>query len=100
MKLTHGKLTRALYLILFTASAITSLFQFHTNAVKIAGLSLLGFIVFDIVCFLRDKAKQSELQSLKPEVDKLVARNAELEAKFNTVVNDAGLAKIGSMIKR
>jgi hypothetical protein len=99
MKLTYGKFVQALYLVLFAVSSILSLFQFHTNAVKIAGLSLLGFIVFDILCYFRKKIPAVP-RDLAPELERVAAKNAELEAKMNLIVNDIGLAKISATIRR
>lgn len=98
MRLTYGNLVRSLYLILFTASAIISFLNYHTNAIIIAVLCLIGFIAFDIICYLKDKNKPSP--SINPELEKLIERQTELESKFNTVANDAGLAKLASSFRR
>lgn len=98
MRLSHGKVVRSLYLVLFTASAIISFIQYHTNATIIAILCLIGYIAFDIICLLKDK--QKPIPTSNPELEKLIERQNELEVKFNTVANDAGLAKLASSFRR
>ena len=98
MRLSHGKVVRSLYLVLFTASAIISFTKYHTNATTIAILSLIGYIAFDIICFLKDKYKPSP--SINPELEKLIQKQAELEAKFNTVANESGMAKLAASYRR
>jgi hypothetical protein len=98
MRLSHGKVVRCLYLILFTASSIVSFIKYHTHAPTIALLCLIGYIAFDIICFLKDKSKP--VPSINPELQKIIERQNELEVKFNTVANDAGLAKLASSFRR
>ena len=99
MPLSYSKLVRTLYLVLFTASSIISFTHYHTNAVIIAGLCLVGFISFDIVCYLRKKLEPAVI-IVDPKIDNLIAKQEALEAKFNTVANDIGLAKIGAAFRR
>lgn len=98
MRLSHGKVVRSLYLVLFTASSIISFIKYHTNAPIIAILCLIGYIAFDIVCLFKDKQKSTPIPN--PELEKLIERQNELEIKFNTVANDAGLAKLASSFRR
>jgi hypothetical protein len=98
MRLSHGKVVRSLYLVLFTISSIISFTKYHTNATTIAILCLIGYIAFDIICLFKDKQKPAP--SITPELEKLIERQSELEVKFNTVANDAGLAKLASSFRR
>ena len=100
MPLTYSKLVRALYLVLFTIAAILSFINFHTNAVIIAGLCLVGFIAFDIICYFRKKLEPVGIPDINPELEKLMAKQDAMEAKFNTIANDAGLAKLAAAFRR
>jgi len=100
MRLTYGNIVRSLYLVLFTTASIVSFLNFHTNAVVVAGLSLVGFISFDIICYLRKKLEPAAIIDINPELKKLTDKQEALEAKFNTVANDIGLAKIGATFRR
>lgn len=100
MFLTYGNIVRTLYLALFAAASILSFLNYHTNAVVIAGLSLLGFIAFDIICYFRKKIEPIKAIESTPEVQELRAKQDALEAKFNTVASDIGLAKISAAMRR
>ena len=98
MRLTYGNLVRGIYLVLFIISSTHSIIHYHTNAVVISILCLIGFIAFDLICILKDKYKPAD--PINPDLDKLLQRQLELETKFNTVSNDIGLAKIGAAYRR
>lgn len=100
MPLSYPKLVKGIFLLSFVSSSVVSCLQFHTNAIQIAGLSLVGFIAFDVVCFLRDKSKPAPAPDMSPELEKIKARQEELEVKFNTVANDISLAKVGAAFRR
>ena len=98
MPLTYSKLVRTLFLVLFTVSAVISFLHFHTNAISIAILSLVGFVAFDVVCYLRKRLEPVIIQT-HPDMDKLIAKQEALESKFASVSNDIGLAKIGAAFR-
>ena len=100
MRLTYGNIVRTLYLVLFTISALMAITHYHTNAVSIAALCLAGFIAFDIICYLRKKLEPAVIPDINPEIAKLVAKQDAMEAKFNTIANDAGLTKLAAAFRR
>jgi len=100
MPLSYPKVVRGVFLSAFSLSSIMACTHYHTNSVSIAGLSLLGFIAFDIVCYLRKKAEPIPVVDINPEIAKLVAKHDAMEAKFNTIANDAGLTKLAAAFRR
>ena len=97
MPITYGKIVRALYLVLFTASSIISFFNFHTNAVTVAGLSLVGFIAFDVICQLKKPTPAPDHSAAVKELQDKLNR---MDEEFKSIKGDIGVAKIGAVIRR
>lgn len=91
------KLQRGVCLSLFLVSSIISFTNYHTNAVIIAGLSLLGVISYDVVCFLKDKTAIKDFSS---DIEQLKASHVELAGQLQDIRNDASIGKLASTFQR
>lgn len=90
-------LQRSACLALFVTSSIISFFNYHTNAVVIAGLSLIGVISCDIVCYLKDKTK---VKDFTPEIENIQALQEDLIQKVADIRNDASIGKLAETFRR
>ena len=99
MPLSYPKVVRGVFLSAFSLSSIMACTHYHTNSVSIAGLSLAGFISFEVLGFLRKKILPVPAD-LSPEIAKLIAKQEAMETKFNTIANDAGLTKLAAAFRR
>jgi hypothetical protein len=100
MRLTYGNIVRVVYLVLFIISSIVALAHYHTNAVIISALCLVGFIAFDIICYFRKKIEPVIIPDINPELKRLLEKQEAMETKFNTIASEAGLAKLASTFRR
>lgn len=91
------KLQRGICLALFVASSITSCIYYHTNAVTIAGLSLIGIVAHDVVCYFRDKSAPNDYG---PEIEKLREENVQVLEKLQDIRNDASIGKLAETFRR
>ena len=91
------KLQRGSCLALFVIASVYSILHYHTNAVSIAALSLLGVIAYDVVCFFKQKA---EVKDFGPEIEKLRADNVEVLTKLKDIRDDASIGKLAETFKR
>ena len=91
------KLQRGSCLALFVISSIYSILHYHTNAVSIAALSLLGVIAYDIVCFLKQK---TEVKDFGPDILQVKAENAAVLEKLQDIRNDASIGKLAETFRR
>lgn len=98
MPLTYSKLVKGTYLLLLLISSVISFRTYHTNAVIIAVLSLVGFIAFDIVCFLRDK--NPPMKDLAPQLKEMKEAHDLLAADLKDIKNDHSIAHLASTFKR
>ncbi len=98
MSLSYPKVVRGLYLLLLTVSSVISFTKYHTNAVAIAVLSLVGFIAFDVMCYLRDK--NPPMKDLAPELAKLKEAQDKLNTDVNDIKNDHSIAALASTFRR
>lgn len=89
------KLHRGACLSLFVSSSIASYFNPHM--LYIAGLSILGVIAYDIVCFLKEK---SDVKDYGPEIEKLRAENVQVLEKLQDIRNDASIGKLAETFRR
>lgn len=88
------KLQRGSALSLFIASSIASYFNPHM--LYIAGLSLVGVIAYDIMCFLREKHGKDH----SPELAQLKQVQNELVEKVQAIRDDASLGKLAETFRR
>lgn len=91
------KLQRAACLSLFVASSIISFIQYHTNAVIIAGLSLIGIIAYDIVCYFKG---QLQIKDYSGRIDAMEASQQDLIDKVSDIRNDASIGKLAETFRR
>ena len=93
----YHKLQRGVCLALFLTSSILSCIQFHTNAVIIAGLSLIGIIAYDIVCFFKEKHKFVDYGA---DIEQIKASQVELSGQVKDIRNDSSIGKLAETFKR
>lgn len=93
----YHKLHRGACLSLFVISSVYSLFHYHTNAVAIAGLSLIGVIAYDVVCYFKDKSKQIDYSA---DIASIKASQEDLATKVGDIRNDASIGKLAEAFKR
>lgn len=91
----YHKLQRSACLTLFVISSIASYFNPHM--IYIAGLSILGVMQYDVVCFLKSK---SDIKDYGPEIEKLRAENASVLEKLQEIRNDASIGKLAETFRR
>lgn len=89
------KLQRGACLSLFVLSSIASYFNPHM--LYIAGLSILGVMQYDFVCFLKQK---TEVKDYGPEIERLRAENVEVLEKLQDIRNDASIGKLAETFRR
>lgn len=63
----------------------------------IAGLSIVGVIAYDVVCFLKEK---TNIKDYGPELEKLRADNIEVLEKLQDIRNDASIGKLAETFRR
>ena len=96
MRLTIQKHMKAVYAFLLISSAIASFFKPHL--IPVCALSLLGFIAYDIVSYLRDKNPPAP--EMGEEIKLLRASLDKLEKDLGDVKNDHSIAHLASTFKR
>lgn len=90
-----NKLHRGACLSLFVASSIATYFKPHL--VSVAGLALVGLVCYDIVCFLKEKSKQT---NFAPDIAKMQASQEDLIQKVADIRNDASIGKLAETFRR
>lgn len=101
--LSYGKVVRASFLLLFLISSLLCLFKPGSQSGLIAGLSLIAFIAFDVVCFL-SKTKQinkewiEKIDTLQKYSEELQKEQDRLDSEFRAVKDDLSVAKIGTVL--
>lgn len=93
----YHKIQRGICLALFAASSILSCIQYHTNAVVIAGLSLVGVIAYDVVCYFKDVTK---VKDFSEDIARVEASQIDLIAKVSDIRNDATIGKLAETFRR
>lgn len=93
----YHKLQRAVCLVLFAVSSVLSFFQYHTNAVHIAALSLVGVIAYDVVCYFKG---QLQVKDTSADVEILKASVLEVTSQMKDIRNDASIGKLAEAFKR
>lgn len=91
------KLQRGACLSLFVISSLYSIVTYHTNAVSIAALALIGIIAYDVVCFFKQK---NDVKDYGPEIEKVKAENVAILEKLQEIRNDASIGKLAETFKR
>lgn len=89
------KLQRGVCLALFVISSVASYFNPHM--LYIAGLSILGVISFDVVCFLKEK---TAVVDYGPEIERLRKDNIMVLEKLQDIRNDASIGKLAETFRR
>lgn len=88
------KIDRGARLSLFVLSSIASYFNPHM--LYIAGLSILGVIAYDVVCFLKERHGKD----YGPEIKELAARVEVAEHVAKEIRNDASIGKLAETFRR
>lgn len=96
MRLTHGNLVKAMYLVLFLLSSLLCLFKPSTHSGLVAILSLVGFIAFDVICQIKGKS----VPDLSKEVASLEAQNAKIEKDFQVIKDNISTVSAAGLFKR
>jgi hypothetical protein len=98
MPITYSKLVKGIYLLLLTSSAVLSFIKPNPQTGLIAILSIVGFIAFDTICYLRDK--NPPMKDLAPELQELREAHAALATALGEIKNDHSIAHLASTFKR
>lgn len=93
----YHKLQRGACLALFVVSSVISCYQYHTNAVIIAGLSLIGVIAYDIVCYLKDKNAPKDFTA---QVKELQEKLEVTSQHVKEMKDDVSVAKLANSFRR
>lgn len=96
MTLTTQKLVQGMCLVLFTASSVVSLIKPTTQSAVIAGLSIVGFLVFQAL----EQLKRPEFQDFSAEIKSLQDKNAKLESDFQHIKDNISTASAATMLRR
>lgn len=91
----YHKLQRGVCLALFLASSVASYFKPHL--VPIAGLSLIGIVAYDIVCFFKEKHKFVDYSA---DIAQIKASQVELSGQVQDIRNDSSIGKLAETFKR
>lgn len=89
------KLQRGVCLALLVISSICSFFKPHL--IPIAGLSLLGVIAYDVVCFFKEKTK---VHDFGPEIAALKSRQDEIYQQVKEMKDDTSVAKLAHTFRK
>jgi hypothetical protein len=96
MTLTTQKLVQGMCLVLFTASSIVSLIKPTTQSAVIAGLSIVGFLVYQALEQLKRPVVADHSDAIKSLQDK----NTKLEADFQHIKDNISTASAATMLRR
>lgn len=88
------KLQRGSCLALFVISSIASYFNPHM--IYIAGLSILGVIAYDIVCFFKEKHGKD----FGPEIERLRTEVETTSQQIKEMKDDVSVAKLANTFRR
>jgi hypothetical protein len=89
------KLQRGVCLALFIISSAASYLNPHM--IYISGLSILGVISFDLICFLKEKTSPVDHA---PEIERLRNENILVLQKLQDIRNDASIGKLAETFRR
>lgn len=92
--LSYGKVVRASFLLLFLISSLLCLFKPGAQSGLIAGLSLIAFVAFDVVCAL----KRPKVKDQTEDIEALRKEYQELHVQFKSIKDDLSVAKIGTAL--
>jgi hypothetical protein len=93
----YHKLQRLVCLVLFAVSSVLSFFQYHTNAVHIAAISLIGVIAYDVVCYFKG---QLQVKDHGADITRVEAAQEELIKKVQEIRDDSSIGKLAEAFKR
>jgi hypothetical protein len=88
------KLQRGVCLALFLSSSIVSYFNPHM--ILIAGLSLIGVVAYDVVCYLKEKSKPKDFG---PEMEDLRGKLEQTVLHVQEMKNDVSVAKLSNSFR-
>lgn len=89
------KLQRGSCLSLFISSSIASYFNPHM--LYIAGLSILGVICYDVVCYLKEKSVPKDYTQ---EIEEMKVQHAETYQMIKDMKDDVSIGKLASSFRR
>ena len=88
------KLQRGACLALFVTTSIASYFKPHL--ISVAGLSLIGVIAYDIICYLRVKSAPKDFG---PDIEVMKEQHAATYQMIKEMKDDVGVAKLANSFR-
>ena len=96
MTLNQALIVRGLFLLLFTSSSIVTLINPNTPSTIIAGMCLIGFLVYQAL----EQVKAKEVPDLTEEFKALRAENDKLARDFQLIKDNISVASAAGMLRR